>query len=257
MEKMNKVIPFDFNGNNVRVVKDEEGNPWFVGKDVCRILGIVWQGKNTLFSIPKIWKMSMEIPDSLQRKQYTIFISEAGLYKLTFRSNKPNAEKFMNWIASEVLPSIRKHGAYMTDKVIDDWINDPEVGIKLLTALKEERDKRKKAEFLVQEQNQLIGEMKPKVDFYEAIMNSDESFSAGTTAKILKIPGIGRNKLLQILREEKILMSNNENYNIPYQIYIDKEWFEVLIKPYRNGQIYAQTFVLPKGIEGIKNLLEE
>jgi hypothetical protein len=76
-------------------------------------LGIDWNGKNTLVSIKPEWTMSMETPDSLGRPQQTLFINESAVYKLAFRSHKPEAERFTDWVAGEVIPQIRKTGKYV------------------------------------------------------------------------------------------------------------------------------------------------
>jgi len=127
---MTNLIPFSYQNKEVRtVVKD--GDPWFVAKDVCEILelGNVPMAVGRLSDSMK----GVNSVDTLGGKQDLWCISETGLYKLVFTSRKPEAEKFTDWVASEVLPSIRKHGAYVTDELL----NDPDLAIKAFTALKE------------------------------------------------------------------------------------------------------------------------
>jgi prophage antirepressor-like protein len=117
-----QLVTFQFEqGNEIRTFLDEKGDPWFVAKDVCRALGITWIGnKANLSNIPESWRMVWKLHTTL-KNQHGEFgevekgltaINEFALYKLVFRSNKPEADKFVNWIVSEVLPSIRKTGKY-------------------------------------------------------------------------------------------------------------------------------------------------
>lgn len=101
---------FAFQHNQVRTTMQSDGTVWFVAKDICAILGITWSGA-TLKVIPKDWQgmLSFNTPSGTQRLRV---INEAATYKLAFRSNKPEADAFTNWVASEVLPSIRKTGGY-------------------------------------------------------------------------------------------------------------------------------------------------
>lgn len=135
---------FRYEDKPIRVVIIN-GQPWWAAKDVCSALEITWQGNKTLASIPDNWKGVGRFPTP-GGDQLLITINEAGLYKLAFRSQKEEAERFTDWVASEVLPSIREHGIYARDNVIDQILNNPEFGIKLLTTLKEERQARLEVE---------------------------------------------------------------------------------------------------------------
>ncbi|TYT73147.1 BRO-N domain-containing protein [Desulfobotulus mexicanus] len=113
-------IDFTFQNYTVRTLSDENGNIWFVGKDVCEALGLSWVGNKTLASIPENWRGVGSFPTPLQNQhgvygeqdQEFVTINEPALYKLAFRSNKPAAEDFTNWVASEVLPAIRRTGRF-------------------------------------------------------------------------------------------------------------------------------------------------
>jgi prophage antirepressor-like protein len=100
-----------FGDKNARYHIDNDSQIWFVGKDVCNALGIVWEKEKSLESIKDAWKMRREIPDSQGRNQFTIMISEQAVYKLAFRSRKPEAERFTDAVA-EVVATIRKQGYY-------------------------------------------------------------------------------------------------------------------------------------------------
>lgn len=103
---------FLFAEGEVRTAIDERGEPWFCAKDVCAVLDIQWSGKgNTLKSLPENWVMT-SYHETIKGERETVFVSEPGIYKLVFRSNKPKAEEFANWVCEEVLPSIRRQGFY-------------------------------------------------------------------------------------------------------------------------------------------------
>lgn len=144
--------------------------------------------------------------------QKSNFINESNLYKVIFQSRKPQAEAFTDWVTSEVLPSIRKHGAYATSETIESIISNPDNGIKLLQALKAEQDKNKALEV----ENT---ELKPKALFADAVASSKNSILIGELAKIIKAKGydIGQNKLFTWMRENGYLMKTGEAYNQPTQ----------------------------------------
>lgn len=137
---MNNLQTFKFENNEIRtVLKNNE--PWFCLKDVCNSLDLT----NPSVVIDRL-NGNGRTKYNLGRQGNTWFINESNLYKVIFQSRKEEAERFTEWVTSEVLPTIRKHGIYATDNVIDQIINNPEFGIKLLTNLKEERQARIEAE---------------------------------------------------------------------------------------------------------------
>ena len=221
------------------------GDPFFCLSDVCRVLEIshVTDVKNRL---KKDGVVTAEVIDSMGRKQNATFINESNLYKTIFQSRKPEAEKFSDWVTSEVLPTIRKHGMY----AVDELIANPELAIRAFTALKEEREKNK----ALQEDNE---RMKPKAEFFDAVTDSKDAIDMGQVAKVLNYPRIGRNKLFEILRDNGILQQNNQ----PYQKYIDCGYFRVIEQKYeaRPGEIRIniKTLVFQKGIDYIKKLLDK
>ena len=182
------------------------------------------------------------------------FIPENIFYRLAMKAKNEAAEKFQAKIADEVIPSIRKHGVYMTENIIDKMISSPEFGIKLLTELKEEKERRK----AVEEQNSKLAleneEMKPKADFYDNVTGSSDTIEIGEVAKVLNC-GIGRNKLFDFLRKEKVLMKNN----IPKQHFVDEGYFRVIetkyTKPNGDVSINLKTVVYQKGVDYIRKLL--
>ncbi len=217
----NKLQLFDFNGQQVRtVIIDNE--PYFVGKDVATILGYnnpsVAVSKNVSDKYKGV--SEMETPGG---KQKLVIISEAGLYKLAFKSHAKNAERFTDWVASEVLPSIRKHGAYLTPDKIEEVLLNPDTLIKLATELKKEREGRMLAE-------QKIQQDRPKVVFADAVSASDTPILIGELAKILKQNGIeiGQNRLFAWLRSKGYLISRNgTDYNTPTQKSMELGLFKI------------------------------
>ncbi len=147
---MEEIKLFEFEGQKVRtVVKDED--VWFVGKDVCKVLGYSNPRKAMSDHVDEDDK-GVTVCDTLGGKQNMTIINESGLYALIFGSRLDSAKRFKHWVTNEVLPSIRKHGAYMTDKVLEQTLNDPDFMIGLLTELKTEREERKELELVSQQQ---------------------------------------------------------------------------------------------------------
>ena len=170
------------------------------------------------------------------------YIPESLFYMLGFKAENERAIKYQQWLAIEVLPSIRKHGAYMTNEVIERTLTDPDYLIQLATALKEEQQARKLAEEKIEKQ-------KPLVDFANQVSDTTDLIDMKTMAKLLKDNNIniGRNRLFEFLRIKKILMKDNQ----PYQQYVDAGYFKVIEHTYTDflGQTKTnrQTLVTGKG----------
>lgn len=215
--------------NDLQIFKNEqfgevrtiikEGQPWFVAKDISNILG--YSETNRMTS-------RLDEDESISTKlegmnMNSTLINESGLYNAVLGSNKLQAKQFKKWVTSEVLPTIRKHGAYMTDHTIEKALMDPDFLIKLATNLKEEKFKRLEAENKI-ELN------KPKVVFADAVSVSHTSILVGDLAKILKQNGIdiGANRLFERLRTEGYLIRRKgSDYNMPTQKSMELKLFEV------------------------------
>lgn len=213
MNDLQKV--FSYQGAQVRTaIKDDE--PWFVAKDVCDVLSLT-NPSESIKALDNDEKSTLRISEGGPEAN---IINEAGLYSLIIRSNKPEAKAFKRWITHEVIPSIRKHGAYMTPDTLESMITSPEFGIKLLTALKEEQDKRKALEVQMEGQ-------KPLVAFAEVCMSSKDSIKVGELAKIASKNGIviGQNRLWNQLRKWGHIIPGTTE---PYQRYIDNGYYEVV-----------------------------
>lgn len=202
---------------------EKDGEPWFVGKDVAAALGYERPTKAILDHVDDEDKDEVPIQDSIGRSQNTPIINESGLYSLVLSSKLPTAKKFKRWVTSEVIPSIRKHGAYMTPETLEAAILNPDTMIKLCTALKDEQDKRRALEVKMEEQ-------KPKVLFAESVEAAKTSILIGELAKLLKQNGIniGQNRLFEWLRNNGYLIKRQgSDYNMPTQRAMEMGLFEI------------------------------
>lgn len=209
---------FNYNGKNVRTVK-KDGAPWFVLKDVCNTLNISNQRDvQERLDPDEVGRFDLPHPQNPEKTIEMVCVNESGLYNVILRSDKPEAKPFRRWVTSVVLPSIRKHGAYMTSVTIDKMIDSPEFGIQLLTALKEERDKRRALEEENEQQRQLIAEYQPIKQYVDTILSSNETL---TVTQIAADYDISARKLNQILREEGIQHNVNGQW-ILYREHMEK-----------------------------------
>lgn len=179
---MGEVQPFDFRGHNVRILTDEQDDPWFIAKDVCDVLELNNVGE-ALRALDDDEKNTIRISDGIAGNPYKATISEAGFYKLVLRSRKPVAKEFQRWVTHEVLPSVRKHGAYMTEWTVERILSDPDTLIRLATDLKHEREARKQAE-------QQIQVLEPKAQALDTFTSVEGSRSINDAAKILTNHGV-------------------------------------------------------------------
>lgn len=170
----NEIQRFEFKGESLRALTDEAGEPWFVAKDACDILGIdtnhlreaLDDDEITNLRNSEVWNQPGRAP---------LIISEPGLYKLIMRSRKPEAKEFQRWVTHEVLPSIRKHGAYMTQQTLDKALTSPDFLIQLATKLKEEQEK--------------VKELEPKAKALDDFTNVEDRLLVRDAAKVLSNAG--------------------------------------------------------------------
>lgn len=211
---------------NVRVAGTEV-NPLFCLADVCKALDL--QPSAVMRRLDDGVISNNPITDNLGRQQIANFVNEDGLYNVILDSRKPEAKQFRKWITSEVLPTIRKHGAYMADNIIEKTLSDPDYLIKLATSLKQERQQRIEAE-------RKVAAAQPAVTFTQAVSGSASSCLIGELAKLINQNGypIGERRLFKWLRENGYLGTKGERYNIPNQRYIEQGLFE-LKKGTRSG----------------------
>lgn len=205
-----------------------DGKPYAVGVDVARALEYKKPSQAVIDHCKGIRKLGIPSHGGIQE---TNVIPEGDIYRLIVKAAdqsknpeiKAKAEKFERWIFDEVIPSIRKHGAYMTPQKLEEALLNPDAMIKVLTALKQEREEKK----LLQ---QKIKEQKPKVIFADAVSTAKNSILVGELAKILKQNGIdiGQNRLFQWLRDNGYLIKRKgTDYNMPTQYAMELGLFEV------------------------------
>lgn len=170
---------------NVRVI-EIDGEPWFVGIDVCTCLGYEKSRNAISQHVDEDDALKWGVIDSLGRIQQTAIINESGLYSLILSSKLESAKRFKHWITSEVLPSIRKHGLFATEELL----NNPDLLIQIATQLKEERLKRQEAESKVVELNNTIGEqtskiiqLQPRAQYCDEVLDSTTLIPTTTIAK--------------------------------------------------------------------------
>lgn len=219
------------------------GEPFFVGKDVAEVLGYSNSRKALADHVdPEDKTDGVTIRDSIGRDQNPVFINESGVYALVFGSQLPKAKEFKHWVTSEILPTIRKHGAYATPDTIESIIANPDNGIRLLQALKEEQEKRKALEA----QN---AEMKPKALFAEAVSASKRSILIGDLAKIIKQNGheIGQKRLFCWLRDNGwLIKQKGASWNMPTQRSMEMELFEIKESTFQNPDGSVRITKTPK-----------
>lgn len=180
---------------------------------MCKILDIN-NPSQALKRLKQDGVITNEVIDGLGRKQDMKFVSESNLYKLIFQSKKKEAEAFTDWVTSEVLPAIRKHGLY----AIDDLLENPDMAIAALQKLKEERQLRLQAQEEVAQKNQIIQELQPKATYYDLVLQNKSLVAISVIAKDY---GMSAKKLNKILHELKIQFKQGKTWLL-YQKYAGK-----------------------------------
>lgn len=212
------------------VTKNNE--PWFVAIDVCNALEL----SNPTVVVGRLDE-DERTKFNLGRQGMTNIVSEYGLYNLILASRKKEAKKFKRWITHDVIPSIRKHGAYMSSDVIEKTLSDPDYLIRLATNLKEEKAKRALAEAQIERD-------KPKVLFADTVSSSNKSCLVGELAKLISQEAIrrgeinkkiGQNNLFAWMRNSGYLCKSGERKNQPLQQYVEQGLFELKKGTYVDG----------------------
>lgn len=236
---MNDLQTFNYQSNEVRTIQ-KDGEPWFVLKDVCQILGLGTPAKVAERLDPD--EKGVNQIHTPGGKQEMTCINESGLYNVILRSDKPEAKPFRKWVTSEVLPAIRRHGAYMTPETIEKALTDPDTIIQLATTLKEERAARLALEAQAQAD-------KPKVLFADAVATSKTSILIGELAKLISQNGIsiGQNRLFAWMRDNGYLIRRKgSDYNMPTQRSMDLCLFEIKETVVAHADGHTSTNKTPK-----------
>lgn len=238
---MNAIIQ-NFQGHNVRIAGTPE-EPLFVAQDVCDILEISEARSSTRdFDEDEKGVHSMHTPGGTQS---ILCVTESGLYKLIFKSRKPEAKAFQKWVTKEVLPAIRKTGGYGSNQDPLAVLNDPAAMRGLLLTYSEK----------VLALEAKTAEDAPKVEFYDTVTESNHVCQMAVAAQVAKLP-FGRNTLFQKLRGAGVLISGGERHNMPKQSYIEQGLFTVNQRKFENPEtgepiISFTTYVTQKGIDWI------
>lgn len=247
--------------NNIEIFKNAEfgevrtltvdGEPYFVGKDVAEILGYA----DTFGALKK--HVDEEDKQNCQNSSFEsprglTIINESGLYSLILSSKLPAAKKFKHWITAEVIPSIRKHGAYMTEQTIEQALTNPDFLIQLATQLKTEKEKNKSLEVKVSAltvDNQI---MQPKAEYFDELVDRNLLTNIRDTAKELKVK---QKDFVNFLIEKKYLYRDKSGKLLPYAKHTETGLFE--LKEFINdktGFSSTQTLITPKGKETFRLL---
>lgn len=200
---------------------ERDGEPWFLGKDVADILGYSNSRKALSDHVDEEDKNTVTIRDGISGNPNKTIINESGVYALIFGSKLPKAKEFKRWVTSEVLPSIRKKGIYMTDGRAYDLLHNKNSLADLLLQAGEQ----------LKQKDIIIEEMKPKAIFADAVAASNQTILVGELAKILRQNGIvnmGQNRLFEALRNRGYLIKGNRSdKNMPTQKSLEMGLFEI------------------------------
>ncbi len=240
---------FNYQNRQLRTVQ-QGGEYWFVAQDVCSALEI----GNTRDAISRVISDDVDFIDTVDsrgRQQQMRIINEAGLYTLVLGSRKPEAKAFGHWITHEVLPALRRSGVYRMAGAQEGEENGGLVPISRRQLLNLALEAETECEGLRQEN----AAMRPKAEFYDAVADSENSFSLGETAKMIGLSGYGRNNLIRFLRARGILMADN----VAKQRYVERGYFRIVQSDYYAAdgslRVKAVTRVYEKGIEFIRRQL--
>lgn len=214
----NEIQQFDFKGASLRTLTDKAGEPWFVAKDVCDILG----HSNVSMALDRL-DDDERSKFNLGRQGETNIVNEAGLYVLVLGSRKPEAHEFKRWVTHEVLPQIRRTGGYIPTTDVDDDMTILAKAV-MIGQRTMEAQKRK-----IAEQQTRIVELEPKARFADAVAASDGTCLVGELAKMLRQNGmdIGQNRLFRLLQADGYLGKSGSNRNVPTQRAMDLGLFRI------------------------------
>ena len=214
----NEIQQFDFKGASLRTLTDEAGEPWFVAKDVCDILG----HSNVSMALDRL--------DDDERSKFNLgrqgeanIVNEAGLYVLVLSSRKPEAHEFKRWVTHEVLPQIRKTGGYIPTTDADD-----DMTILAKAVMIGQRTMEAQKQKIAAQQTRIV-ELEPKARFADAVAASDGTCLVGELAKMLRQNGmdIGQNRLFRLLQADGYLGKSGSNRNVPTQRAMDLGLFRI------------------------------
>lgn len=247
---MNELQTFTYQDSPIRTVQ-LDGEPWFVLKDVCGVLNLGTPAR-VAERLEEDEVSLTHLIDSLGRQQDMTIINESGLYNVILRSDKPEARPFRKWVTGEVLPSIRKHGAYMTAETLQAAILNPDYLLQVVTALKDETDKRKALEASNAALAVDLEIARPKAEYFDTLVERNTLTNFRETAKQLEVPP---KRFVDFLLEKKYVYRDKKGKLLPYEgknsgLFEVKETFNE--KTQWSG---TQTLITPKGRETFRLLM--
>ena len=234
----NELQVFSYNGAEIRTT-DIDGVPYFVGKDIATVLGYQNPSKALIDHVDIEDKLNNESLSSLGQRGGWL-INESGVYSLIFASKLPEAKKFKHWVTHEVLPSIRKHGMYLTDQALDAMKNDPEAFERVVKMYAESREENSAL-------RKELDDSRPFTNLGRVVMSLSGSISMQATAQFLCEHGFetGLIRLFRRCREEKLLCSRRgRQHNMPSQKAIERGLFNLEI----SGGFKPTVMVTPRGL---------
>lgn len=214
-----EIVPQVFESSEfgtIRAMRGEDGEPWFVAKDVCDALGIRTDTVRTILDEDEVTEVSNPNSIGVTHGRAPLIVSEAGLYSLVLKSRKPEAKRFKRWVTHEVLPALRRDGAYVASDGTED---DATLMARALIA----------AERTIEHNKARIAELEPKALFADAVAASDGTCLVGELAKMLRQNGVnvGQNRLFAMLREDGYLGKSGSNRNVPTQRAMEMGLFRI------------------------------
>lgn len=236
----NEIVPFLFEGKDVRVIRDASGDPWFVLADVCRVLEI----RNPSMAAARLKdreKNTLSLTEGIRGNPNVTIINHSGLYRLVLRSDKPQAERFQDWVVEDVIPTIRKTGRYeLTPNMPAVDLRDPDTLLPLLAGYAQDK-KRLLAQVAI---------LKPKAEIFDRIARADGSLCIMDTAKVLQVRP---KELFAHLRSNRwIYRRAGGKYDIAYQDKIQGGLLEhkvaTITQPDGSEKVKEQVLVTPKGL---------
>lgn len=236
---MNELISFDSpEFGKVRSLL-LDGEPWFVASDVCRALDI--RNSRDAFSRLEDDEKGVGLTDTPGGKQKVTIVNEPGLYSLIMGSRKPEARAFKHWITHEVIPSIRKHGAYMTDSLMDQVMQNPQMIYKMAEKLLTEHNR-------AEQLNKELQAAKPKAAYFDAFVHPGDCTNIRNTASELGIP---QKEFVTWLLKKRVLYRDFNGQLLPYSTYLHRGCF--IVRDFvQNGHQGVQTLFTPRGKDFVR-----
>jgi len=232
-------------------VTDNNGEPWFIAKDIADRLGYA-QTKNMMYHVDDEDK-SLILPtfENNETPTKVTIINESGLYAAIIGSKLESAKQFKRWVCKEVLPAIRKTGSYSVQQLPD--FNNP---VAMARAWADRLESEQLALQQAQVAQHALEVAQPHIERSTRFLSSTKDCSIGEFSKVYNHQGLGQNKLFALLRDEKVLQSKGFQRNLPYQTYIDRGYFRVIETVNCNG-VFSKTLITTKGFDWLVKLLDK